>query len=147
MIDLHAMQYRSVSDAYKTSSYFGLNQREAMAEVLRHLMGNLYAAKDAYLAHKLDVMSGFNSKTLRIVAVLRDTIHASGAMEDAEAAPHARTLSDRYHVLFTRLTNVLRAEDPVVEYDTLIAILKPLHQVWSQADTGMPLAASTDNAI
>lgn len=137
MTNPYTAHHRNVSDAYRTSSYHGLSQREAMAEVLRTLISHLYAAKDAYEVRKLDVMCDYNSKTLRIVAILRDTIQASGAMKDAEAAPHASRLSNQYHQLFMRLTNILRAEDIPAEYDVLIDLLRPLYHAWEKSSQSM----------
>lgn len=125
--------HRNVSEAYRISSYHGLSQREAMAEVLRTLISHLYMARDAYSEGKFDVMFDYNSKTLRILAILRDTIHASGALRDEEAAPHAQALSSQYNQAFGRLTNILRAPDVVSEYESLVALLKPLYHVWERS--------------
>lgn len=138
MTDPLLHQHRNVSEAYKLSGYHGLNQREAMAEALRYLIASLYMAKDAYEAHLFDVMDTHNSKTLRILAVLRDTIHASGALQDHEAAPYAQALSRQYHGVFSRLVNILRAPDVAGEYDALIAVLRPLHHAWQQVPQAHP---------
>lgn len=132
--------YQNASDAYRVSHNKGLDQRGVMAEVLRMLIGNLYAARDSYKGRQFDIMSEQNSRTLHILALLRDSLRDSGAMQDNEAAGSARHLNSIYGELFSRLVNILRASDVPAEYESLVELLKPVYRAW--AGSPEPVAES-----
>jgi hypothetical protein len=126
------------AQAYKTSSYHGISERETMAEAFRVMITNLYTAKDAFTDRKLDVMCDINVKTLNIVNLLASGLHGE-PLADAGTRKSALFMASIYNDVFIRLTNIVRAPKPAEEFDALIALLTPVYRRW------LP-AASAENA-
>lgn len=126
-------QQHQAAQAYKTSSYHGISEREVMAEAFRVMITNLHSAKDAFRDRKLDVMCDHNVKILNIINLLATSLQTGGALTDPESRTSALFMANLYNDVFTRLTNILRAPDPSAEFDALIAVLVPVYRRWLPA--------------
>lgn len=140
-----SLHKQNASQAYKTSSYHGISEREVMAEAFRIMVTNLYSAKDAFTSRTLDVMCDYNVKTLNIIGLLANTLQDSGALSDPESRTGALFMATTYNDVFVRLTNIVRAPDPAKEFDDLIALLTPIYRRWLPSGPAEGARASSAN--
>ncbi len=133
------------SQAYKTSSYHGISERETMAEAFRVMITNLYSAKDAFSKRKLDVMCDYNVKTLNIITLLASGLHGD-PLSNPESRKGALFMANLYNTIFIRLTNVVSTPDPLKEFDALVALLTPVYRRWLPAAPEPAMANSAPPA-
>ena len=138
---------KRAAHTYHQVSQQGISDRQMMAEVYRTAIKNLYLARDAYSNRKLDVMAGYNAKTIKIFDVLREELAASDALKDPEAAPLAKFLRHTYTDLILRLARVLRTPSPVDEFNALAEIIKPIYRAWAPPTPAADTESSTTTTI
>lgn len=137
---------RKAKSAYQTASSVVMGDREVMAEAFRVMIRDLGIARDFLAAKNFEEMHNTNTKTIRILDVLRSELLESKAHEEPEAKAATLFLLNTYTAAIRRIALVLSHENPVGELEALIEEFKPIYRAWlplqSEAPAQMPAPAN-----
>ncbi len=131
--------YHTAATAYGNTQAGTMSGFEVVAELYKGMIKFVGQAKTAYEAGKLDDMCMYIQKTNKILMALQSHLDFE---QGGEAAVF---LNDFYTGIFAKLFKVLRAEDPLGEFDEVHAMLLPVKDIWvehaANAKKGEPQAA------
>jgi flagellar biosynthetic protein FliS len=117
--------HQDVAKAYqKTSHTDNMSGFQIIVALYEGMIRNIEQAKTAYKNNKLDEMSNLIVKTNKILIALQTHLDFEQGKDAADF------LNNFYNSIFVSLTKILRKEDPVAEFDKILAYIQPVYRRW-----------------
>lgn len=129
--------YASATSAYSIRQDANMSGFEVTAKLYDGMLRFIGQAKNAHGEGKLEEMVNLIQKVNKILIALQSNLSFEGKANDASVF-----LNDLYTEVFKRLTFILRADDPQVEFDGIRTLLQPIAKMWNDhaenAKKGVP---------
>ncbi len=117
--------YQKGMSAYGKATSATMSKMDILLALLRGLLTNFEAAKQAYQQGALDRMCALVDKSGTILATLQTSLD----MENPDKRTQA--LYNFYTGVFLRMTKVLHKPDPAAEFDYIYANVKDIYDSWN----------------
>lgn len=134
------------SNAYKASTFEGLNQHELMLEATRVMLQKLHLGRDAYRIKRLDEMTGHHEKIFSILALLVQTLDQIIAGADGETQLVCNQFKSFYRSINDRIVYILSKPSIEDEYAALINELTLFYRLWQPKPANTNAAPATEPA-
>jgi len=116
--------HQQAAAAYGMSKSGNMTGFEVTSELYKGMIRFTGQAKNAYEAGRMEDMCEYIQKINRVLVALQSNLNFE---EGGEAAVF---LNDFYLEVFKKLFSVLKADDPVAEFDSVRDLLAPAAELW-----------------